>query len=498
MFLSVTSTKVLFALVIPCTISASFIPSSEVNSNNIILLRASTLKYNSSRISSRLSYNRSHDTESYHKSFLGKNTASTFKKIGDPRKSGQLISSYLTASSRPPSPNNYHEDEDNDDFKRNTFFENYAAKNKWDDRMLIGFLVLLTVPLSWGTYAPVVKYVYEMDPPTPGFVFSAGYYAIASLTLLFLSLTNSESSIPNHSNGTISPNFSPKIIGGMELGSYLFLGNCLQVVGLESIPADRAAFLVQLTTIMVPILQATFARDFTLLPITTWAACLLSFVGVLIMGLDDRSSSDVDLQSLFFHSEGGGTSSSLDHVLLHHDLFSISGGDFLIILAALCYSMHVIRLGKYAKVTYPLELAASKATVEAVLSVALVLGFVFAIPGNTGIMFVDNESWEIQKYFSQIQCTIAEGSFPPDGFVKAVAASLWTGLVTCAYTIYAQSFGQRRVDPTDANLIYTMQPVFSAFFAWALLGERLGVFGYGGAALIGLALWIVVTNNKSS
>ena len=28
--------------------------------------------------------------------------------------------------------------------------------------------------------------------------------------------------------------------GGLELGSYLFLGNGLQVVGLQSVPADRA------------------------------------------------------------------------------------------------------------------------------------------------------------------------------------------------------------------------------------------------------------------
>ena len=28
--------------------------------------------------------------------------------------------------------------------------------------------------------------------------------------------------------------------GGLELGSYLFIGNGLQVVGLQSVPADRA------------------------------------------------------------------------------------------------------------------------------------------------------------------------------------------------------------------------------------------------------------------
>jgi Permeases of the drug/metabolite transporter (DMT) superfamily len=389
---------------------------------------------------------------------------------------------------------------------------NRTFRHPNDNQRLIGILVLLTVPLSWGTYAPVVKYVYEMNPPTPGFVFSAGYYFIASLTLVTLSSMRSFSNVgyegavnqdslsenlPHgkeentnnyiQSNNSLSWQVSEKTLGGLELGSYLFLGNCLQVVGLESIPADRAAFLVQLTTIMVPILQATFARDFSLISSTTWVACILAFAGVIIMGFD-RPDLDIQIGEEMFRSMSGAR--------LHG--FSFSGGDSLIIIAALCYSMHVIRLGKYAKVTNPLELAASKATVEAVLSVALVLGLL-AIPSWTSDipLFVDNESRDIQTYFSQLQYAVDEGTFPPDGFLKAIVASLWTGLVTCAYTIYAQSFGQRRVDPTDANLIYTMQPVFSAMFAWTLLGENLGAFGYAGGTFIGVALWIV-TSNKGS
>mmetsp|Transcript_12093 Transcript_12093/g.22627 ORF Transcript_12093/g.22627 Transcript_12093/m.22627 type:complete len:500 (+) Transcript_12093:125-1624(+) len=399
-----------------------------------------------------------------------------------------------------------------DDRKLGVFNTSSNSSNK--NQRLIGILVLLSVPLSWGTYAPVVKYVYEMNPPTPGFVFSAAYYLIASLTLVSISSYSSvtktvdgvvakeeavdrdfllDETTPGNNMPTLPvPNsstlqLSEKTLGGFELGTYLFMGNCLQVVGLESIPADRAAFLVQLTTIMVPLLQATFARDISLIPTTTWVACILAFAGVIIMGFDRPDLEDI-VREDFFQSIGG---------MMSHDGVSFSGGDTLIILAALCYSMHVIRLGKYAKLTNPLELAASKATVEAVLSVALVLGFI-AIPSWTGDTdiptFVQNESRNIQTYFSQLQFAINEGTFPSDGFLMAIVASFWTGLVTCAYTIYAQSFGQRRVEPTDANLIYTMQPVFSAIFAWALLGEKLGTFGYAGAAFIGVALWIVTSS----
>ena len=73
-----------------------------------------------------------------------------------------------------------------------------------------------------------------------------------------------------------------------------------------------------------------------------------------------------------------------------------------------------------------------------------------------------------------------------------LAAILWTGLVTVAYTIYAQSYGQRRVKPATANLIYTFQPVCTALFAWTLLGETLGPAGYIGGGLIGSAVLLEV------
>ena len=394
---------------------------------------------------------------------------------------------------------------------------------------LLGILVLLTVPLSWGTYAPVVKYVYEMDPPVPGFVFSAGYYLIASVTLTLLAVGMSwknEVEVGNISTTDVNDKGADadadadtnNIVGtmktmqetepstsflslplqtraGIELGSYLFLGNCLQVVGLKTVPADRAAFLVQLTTVMVPLFSAIFAGDLGAIPAATWVACVLAFAGVLVMGLDRP---DLDLASLFQGVDGSGSGAEFQGVDLQGLAFS--QGDVLITLAAVSYTMHVIRLGRYAKHTKPLNLAASKATVEAVLSIGLVAGLMTSGASTSGVDFVREMSGEIQSYFLQLQNAFdSTGSvFPPDGSSAALWACLWTGWVTCAYTIYAQSFGQSRVNPTDANLIYTMQPIFSSLFAYFLLGESLGVFGFGGASLIFFALWVVTSSNQSS
>ena len=46
-----------------------------------------------------------------------------------------------------------------------------------------GLLLLSTVPLVWGTYAPSVKYLYQMAESTPGLVFNLACYAVSVLTL---------------------------------------------------------------------------------------------------------------------------------------------------------------------------------------------------------------------------------------------------------------------------------------------------------------------------
>mmetsp|Transcript_4357 Transcript_4357/g.6115 ORF Transcript_4357/g.6115 Transcript_4357/m.6115 type:complete len:548 (+) Transcript_4357:96-1739(+) len=381
----------------------------------------------------------------------------------------------------------------------------------------LGILVLLTVPLSWGTYAPVVKYVYEMDPPVPGLLFSAGYYFIASFTLGFLGWLQSKNqqqqqkqqqisdntSINMNDNNSITP--QKELFGGIELGSYLFIGNCFQVVGLESVPADRAAFLVQLTTVFVPMLQAFLARDVFAVPVTTWIACVLAFLGVLVMGMEDlhvhhQHSSSMELSSFF---------QNLD--------FHFAYGDMLIVASAFAYTLHVVRLGNYASSTTPIRLAAAKATVEALLSSALV-AFLLFFSGSSSqynnnnthnsdsvthenllLQLASKLGQEISFFLQNFQHKLQEwnSSGVWNELYPLVGAILWTGWITCAYTIYAQSYGQRRVNPADANLIYSTQPIFSALFAFGLLGETLGFNGCIGGALIASALWLVASEKDS-
>jgi len=127
----------------------------------------------------------------------------------------------------------------------------------------------MTVPLAWGTFEPVVRYVYAIEPPIPGLVFSPCYYFVAASALSLLSWRSSLPTGKQHAfekdkndheytpaarsrhqeMSTKNDSSILPILGGMELGFYLFIGNSLQVLGLKTLNSDRVAFLIQLTTV---------------------------------------------------------------------------------------------------------------------------------------------------------------------------------------------------------------------------------------------------------
>ena len=155
----------------------------------------------------------------------------------------------------------------------------------------------------------------------------------------------------------------------------------------------------------------------------------------------------------------------------------------------------------------PLKLAASKALIETLLTGICVAGFIQyssvnvyhgqdeKLIVNSLSQFLSTSGHEITTFANELSTRMATGQEMP-GFALAVAAIVWTGLVTEAYTIYAQSYGQRRVRPVTANLIYTIQPIFTALFAWLLLGETLGPAGVLGGAMIGSAVFLVTNESK--
>lgn len=64
------------------------------------------------------------------------------------------------------------------------------------------------------------------------------------------------------------------------------------------------------------------------------------------------------------------------------------------------------------------------------------------------------------------------------------AAALFLGIFCSGVCFVIQSVEQQFTTASRASLIFTLEPVFSAIFAYFLLGERLSVRGYIGAVLM--------------
>ena len=362
--------------------------------------------------------------------------------------------------------------------------QQHAIQESTDGRNR-GIAVLLTVPMAWGTFEPAVRYLYTMDPPVPGFLFGLGYYLVAATTLLGLSVAQSAlSASESHSvKDTEMSSSPPSIRGGLELGTYLFVGNAMQVVGLKTIPSDRAAFLLQLTTIFVPLMQAFLNKNLRSISSNTWLACLVALAGVGFMAMDGQDPS------------------ALQMVNVQTQAISLAAGDVWVILAAVFYTFHCIRLERFAKDTPAVQLGAAKAVTETLWSLTVVTSMVFSVGLGVSTAGTVAATGDVlgglrqggNEIMSFLRTTDLASN--PTLLRTAIGLTLWTGLVPVAYTICAQSYGQSRVSPTTANLLYTIQPVFTSLIAWVFLGETLGPQGYIGGALIGAAVCLVTVGD---
>ncbi|MFL5952782.1 MAG: DMT family transporter [Gaiellaceae bacterium] len=64
------------------------------------------------------------------------------------------------------------------------------------------------------------------------------------------------------------------------------------------------------------------------------------------------------------------------------------------------------------------------------------------------------------------------------------AALLVTGVFASALAFLAQTWAQRRATATQTALAFSLEPVWTAFFGYTLAGDRLGIAGWTGCAVI--------------
>jgi drug/metabolite transporter (DMT)-like permease len=240
---------------------------------------------------------------------------------------------------------------------------------------------------------------------------------------------------------------------GAEMGLYMFLGFLFQAIGLQYTTAQKSGFLLYLNVKLVPFFALLlYGRPISTL---TFVSALAAFVGTTLLATDTGGSWGMAASSS--SSSAAAASSSSWNI-----------GDQWTIAAAAASAMFILRLEK-----------ASQARVSALdlNAASLVVVTALAALWSIAVSLQDDHDNAITAFSSL--WTMAS-THPWE--------LLYLGGVTTAFSNWIQTRAQRYVPAERAALIYSLDPVYGAGFAYLLLGERLtSPAAVAGAALITVA-----------
>ncbi|MQL50816.1 EamA family transporter [Desulfofundulus thermobenzoicus] len=204
---------------------------------------------------------------------------------------------------------------------------------------------------------------------------------------------------------------------GLIIGMFLFGGYAFQTVGLQYTTAANAGFITGLSVVLVPVFSTFFTRQ---LPgVFAAGGVILSTTGLAFLSL------------------GQG--------------LRINRGDLLVFFCAICFALHIIMVGRYARHLNPPLLATIQ--IGAVSLAAFAMG-------------LSMETW-------------------PGQFTRPVwIALLLTAIPATSLAFLIQNSVQRFTSATHTAIIFTMEPVFAALGAYLLAGEILTARQLTGCLLI--------------
>lgn len=93
-----------------------------------------------------------------------------------------------------------------------------------------------------------------MPPPSLIFNFMTHIVSFTSLSIASAAVMHRQQS--TNISTTRNQSDGLPIKGGLELGLWLFIGSTCQITGIQSTSAIKASILVQLTTVIVPVLES--------------------------------------------------------------------------------------------------------------------------------------------------------------------------------------------------------------------------------------------------
>nr|BAJ84872.1 predicted protein [Hordeum vulgare subsp. vulgare] len=222
--------------------------------------------------------------------------------------------------------------------------------------------------------------------------------------------------------------------GGLELGLWVSLAYLAQAIGLTTSEAGRASFIAAFTVIVVPLIDGFFGAS---IPMLTWFGAIVSIIGVGLL-------------------ECGGSPPCV--------------GDVLNFLSAVFFGIHMLRTEQISRSTDKKKFMALLSLEVLVVAFTSILWFLlkdaFVEVQDSGF-----EAWTFGTLWD------SAASFP---WIPA----LYTGVFSTGLCMWAEMVAMAHVSATETAIVYGLEPVWGAGFAWFLLGERWDNAAWIGAALV--------------
>jgi drug/metabolite transporter (DMT)-like permease len=290
------------------------------------------------------------------------------------------------------------------------------------ERSIRADLALGALALMWGTTFVITKEIVTTHSP---FFYTSVRFGLASLGFILIFWRHFR-----HLQAT-------EVREGIILGLCVFAGITFQVSGIVYTTASKAGFITGLYLVFTPIISYLVFR----IPPTrdNLAGLALAIAGFTILSFPQTGE-------------------------------SFNRGDFLVLCAASAWAAHIVATSVFGRRSDVRTLASIQ-----VITVALLAFAVYII--------LRSADWLAADPSSLPRLVAIEGR-----------ENLWTlqfaaqvGYMALFATIFAalvQTWAQGKMAPSHAAIVYALEPVSAAFFAYLLVGERLQLRGWLGAVAI--------------
>ena len=211
------------------------------------------------------------------------------------------------------------------------------------------------------------------------------------------------------------------LLGGVCCGVMLCIASNFQQFGISFTTVGKAGFITAMYILIVPILGLFMKKK---VGVKVWLGVVLATIGLYMLCMTSES-------------------------------FSLSKGDFLVLICAGFFSLHILIIDYFSPKVDGVRMSCIQFFVCGIISV--IIAFIFESPSLSAIL---------------------SGWLP----------ILYAGVLSCGVAYTLQIVGQKNMDPTVASLILSLESVFSVLAGWMILNQTMTLREFSGCGLMFLAI----------